>query len=533
MPPDLNHQIKISATDWADVDHPTRRFYLKSCMTNLRRVASSWVKIEAELRGHHPKSEEGAESWLLGPVPVARSLRYLGHGLKSGGRPRVASLRLRIDGRSISRIFPYGFHENLLFWGVQAHVWSVGSEIQGLEYRQARDTRPGPALVLGASNVSSICATDVLHKLFNENRPVVCKIPPRFEALEKIYKEVFYPLVRDGHLQFLSGGANLGRKLVKDPIFETVHVTGSFETYQSILADSASSERPVTAELGCVTPCLITPGQWSAKDLRYQARHLASLLQLNGGYNCVTPQIVLLAGKWPQKDEFLRVLRGQLSLGKRRDDLYPGIDERRTSFRQSYPDAELFGPRSLVELDPGGDERLFQEEAFCGMLGLVELDAETPEDFLKKATEFCNTKLWGDLSCLVLIDNETRQQNERQLAQTLTALQYGTIGLNVFAGLAFASSVTPWGSYRGGKQSTGTGWVHNPFFFDHPEKTVIESNFLPPAPLPWVKPFKGLYDFGEALFRLDSEPSGLHLGQVVKNYTPRFLRSLLPGNEKT
>lgn len=527
MPGTLDTEIKISANRWAEVDHPTRRFYLQSCMTNLRRVASTWVKIESELRGHAPKSEEGAESWLLGPVPLARSLRYLGHGLKSGGRPRVASLRLRIDGRSISRIFPFGFHENLLFWGMQAQVWSVGSEIQGLEYRKARDSRPGPSLVLGASNVSSICATDVLHKMFNENRPVVCKIPPRFAALEKIYREVFYPLIRDGHLQFVTGGAELGQQLVKDSFFETVHVTGSHQTYQEILSASTSSRRTVTAELGCVTPCIVTPGPWTANEIRYQARHLASLLQLNGGYNCVTPQIILLAEKWPQKDEFLKALRDQLHSARRRDDRYPGSEERRNSFRESYPDAELYGPRSLIKLQADSDERLFREEAFCGMLGVVELQTETVEEFLNQATDFCNSRLWGDLSCLILIDDETRRKHERQLAHALTILQYGTVGLNVYAGLAFASSVTPWGSYRGGNQATGTGWVHNPFFFDHPEKTVIESGFLPPAPLPWIKPFKGLYDFGEVLFRLDSEPSGIHLGQVIKNYTPRVIRSFL------
>lgn len=511
-------EITISPDGWSKVDHPTRLFYLQSCRANLKRVAPFWVEEEAELRGHSPDSAGGAESWLLGPLPLARMLRYLENGLQSGGRPRVASHRLRIDGRSISRIFPYGLYEALLFWGTQAYVWSVGSELQGQEYRDSREEVQGPALVLGASNVSSICTTDVLSKLFCENRPVVCKVPPRFEALMPIFNEVFYPLVRDRHVQFVCGGADLGRQLVSDPIFDTVHLTGAASTFQALTQNNTFPERTFTAELGCVTPAIVVPGKWSTKEIQYQARHLVSVLTLNGGYNCVTPQILVLSKDWPHKEAFLTALREQLSLASQRDDHFPGAPERRVSFRESYPEGEQFGPRTLVKLDHQADELLFREESFCGMLGWVELEETAPDAFLAKAVPFCNSTLWGDLSCLMLLDPATRRTYEREVAQALTGLEFGTVSVNVWTGVAFGSCVIPWGSYRGGRDETGRGWVHNTFFFDRPEKTVMKGDFVPPVPQPWLKPFPGLYNLGKTLFELDLEPSLLRLLRLTKAY---------------
>lgn len=516
--------ITISASKWAQVGLPDRLYYLESCRNNLRRVASFWVEEEATLRGHTPNSTAGAESWLLGPVPVARTLRYLINGVRSGGRPNIPSKRLRIDGRSVSRVFPSGFSEGLLFWDIEAHVWSIGSELQGNKYRKARETSPGPALVLGASNVSSICATDMLSKLFCDNRPVVCKMPPRLQPLEPIFREIFHPLIRDGHLQILTGGREIGEKLLQEPIFDTVHLTGSVETYRHLLESNTFDGRTFTAELGCVTPALVVPGPWSQEELAYQARHLASLLTLNGGFNCVTPQVLVLSKNWSHKTAFLKALRTELDKFKNRDDTFPGAPERRQSFRDDYPEAEIYGPRTLVELDPSAETRLFREEGFCGVVGWVELESRHLEDYLQQAVQFCKHKLWGDLSCLVLVDTLTRRLHERAIAQTLTALEYGTVGLNVFAGLGFACSVTPWGSYLDGKADTGNGWVHNLYFFDRPEKTVFEGPFVPVLPQPWVKPFPNLFQVGEALFKLELEPSTTPLLGFFKSFGGSLLK---------
>lgn len=394
-----------------------------------------------------------------------------------------------------------------------------------------RDTCAGPALVLGASNVSSIVITDTLSKLFCENRPVVCKLPERFAPLLPLFQEMFYPLIRNAHLQFLCGDASLGAALLDDPIFETVHLTGSRDTYRKILSENQFEDRSFTAELGCVTPAVVLPGDWTDEELAYQARHLTSLLVFNGGYNCVTPQLVVVSQRWPQKEQFRELLLAELEKCQGRADRFPGGEERRRSFRESYPQGQQFGARTFVECDPQREERLFQEECFCGMLGWVELDEGRPDRFLSQATEFVNRSVWGDLSCLLLIDPRTRRDYEKEIAHAVTLLEYGTVCINVWAGLAFASSVTPWGSYRGGHVETGAGWVHNTFFYDRPEKTVMEGPFLPFTPVPWLKPFPHLYRVGRALFELDLEPNTVGLIRFFGQYG-RALWSLRHNREK-
>ena len=157
------------------------------------------------------------------------------------------------------------------------------------------------------------------------------------------------------------------------------------------------------------------------------------------------------------------------------------------------------------------------------MIGWTELPSSDTETFLNRAAQFCNGQLWGDLSCLILVDSKTRCLMERKLAQTITELQYGTVALNIYAGLAFASGVTPCGSYLNGKADTGTGWVHNSFFFDKPEKTVMEGPFIPSTPQPWVQPFPNLYGVGQAMFELDLEPNLTHMSKFLKIFGKSFL----------
>ncbi len=513
-----DESLPISPNRWSRVDHLSRLFYLQSCRDNLKCVAKFWLEEEAELRGHSPTSSAGAETWILGPVPVARMLRHLEHGLQSGGRPMTPSVRLRIDGRSVCRVFPFGFHEGLLYWGLQGHVWSVGTDFQGQDYRHARDEQRGPALVLGASNVSSIAATDVLSKLFCENRAVVCLIPERFRALLPIFNEIFYPLVRDRHLHFQVGGAKEGQELLRNPVFETVHLTGSLETFRKIRKENTFPQRTFTAEIGCVTPMILVPGSWTAEEVAYHARHLVSILLINGGYNCVTPQVLLLGKNWAQKNDFLAAVRGELAKAATRDDKFPNAAEKRRSWRADYPSGEKFGARTLVHVSPQAEERIFTEEAFCGMLACVEFEPNGAEAFLEETVTFCNERLWGDLSCNLIVDTVTRREHETAVAHAVTGLHYGTVCVNLFSGVGFVSGVTPWGSYRGGQADTGVGWVHNTFFFDRPEKSVLEGPFVPPIPPPWIKPFPHLSKVGKALFRLELEPSHRHLLQLAAAY---------------
>ena len=69
----------------------------------------------------------------------------------------------------------------------------------------------------------------------------------------------------------------------------------------------------VTAELGCVTPYIIVPGKWTRKDMEYYANEIVAGLVNNAGHNCTKVEAMVTDGAWPQREEFINILR-QVSL---------------------------------------------------------------------------------------------------------------------------------------------------------------------------------------------------------------------------
>ena len=67
--------------------------------------------------------------------------------------------------------------------------------------------------------------------------------------------------------------------------------------------------REVTAELGCVTPYIVCPGQWSQADLNYHAGTVVAGMTHNAGHNCLKAEVLLLDKDWPQREAFLTALR--------------------------------------------------------------------------------------------------------------------------------------------------------------------------------------------------------------------------------
>lgn len=51
--------------------------------------------------------------------------------------------------------------------------------------------------------------------------------------------------------------------------------------------------KPVTAELGNITPYIIVPGEWSDRDIEYNATNVASGLAQNTGHNCIAAEVCL------------------------------------------------------------------------------------------------------------------------------------------------------------------------------------------------------------------------------------------------
>ena len=131
-----------------------------------------------------------------------------------------------------------------------------------------------------------------------------------------------------------------------------MHITGSDKTYDAVVfgtgpegarrkaADEPVLDKPVTAELGNVSPVIVVPGKWSTAELLYQAEHVATMLVNNAGFNCVSARVVVTHADWPQREAFLGALTQALAGITTRRAYYPGAADRRDAFLAAHPEAE-------------------------------------------------------------------------------------------------------------------------------------------------------------------------------------------------
>ncbi|MCH2107461.1 MAG: aldehyde dehydrogenase family protein, partial [Planctomycetes bacterium] len=476
-------------------------------------AAEAWATLGAEAKGLEPSSPPASEEWLGGPVSVLRHLRSLGTTLSHidrTGEPLLRDSELKERrGSAVASIFPETLTDRLVLGGFTAEVWME----QGLALSEVRDatatiwtrgdTEPRVAAVLGAGNVSSIGAMDVLHKVFAERQACVLKLHPVNAYLEEPYRVAFAALIEEGWLRMIAGGADVGAALVHHEDVDTVHITGSGAVHDAIVwgppevceANKAAGkpvlEKEITSELGCVTPVVLVPGDWSRRELDLQARNVATQVVNNASFNCNAAKVLVTASDWPQRDEFLAAVRANLARTPSRLPYYPGSEDRYERFESCAPTAERLGAPSeghlpwliATDLDSQDEEaHAFQNEAWCGVLAETTIEASDPADFMTRATAFCNDVLFGTLSMSLVIDPRTKRRYTAAYEAALRDLRYGSVVVNHWGALSYALVVTPWGAHPGHPLTdiqSGRGFVHNTRLFDRVQKAVVEGPFAP------------------------------------------------------
>ena len=363
-------------------------------------------------------------------------------------------------------------------------------------YRQA-DPDGALALVLGAGNVSAIVPLDIADRMINCGQVVICKMNPVNDYLGPIFEDIFAPLVRDGYLAFVYGGGDLGEYLTHHDAVQAIHITGSAQTHDLIVygpgeegqrrkaADDRVLDKPVSSELGGVGATIVLPGPWTEADFRYQAEHVATQKLHNSGHNCVASQVLILPADWDGHDTMLAHVRRQLGQAEDRTAYYPGTEQRLAALQHAAPDAETLGggtKRLLVaNVDPAQDHYGFRTEFFGPAMVTTSLPGDARQ-FLRRAVDFCNDRLYGTLSVNIIIHPATRAQLGADFDRAIADLRYGAIGINIWAGAAFLLPRAAWGAYPGHTYTdvqSGIGVVHNALMFDKPLKTVVSAPFRP------------------------------------------------------
>ena len=147
------------------------------------------------------------------------------------------------------------------------------------------------SLVLGAGNVSSIVPLDIFYKMFAEGEVVLIKMNPINDYLGPIFEKIFAPLIEAGFIQFAYGGGDVGAYLTRHNLVDTIHITGSARTHDAIVfgvgeegkqhkrENQSIMNKPISSELGGVSPTIVVPGPWSKGDFKFQAENIATQMR--------------------------------------------------------------------------------------------------------------------------------------------------------------------------------------------------------------------------------------------------------------
>lgn len=532
---------------WPDLDIAQRVALLGRVHAAVAAQAERWVAAAVRAKNLDPDSPLVGEEWLSGPYCTMSALLALQHSLSAvaEGASPVGSMRLGTapGGRVTVPVLPTSPYEYLLLHGFTADVWMK----PGVGPAQVRagaglgaltpTVTGGVGLVLGAGNISSIAPLDVIYELVANNRVVLLKLNPTMNELLPVYTEAFAPLIDLGVLAIVTGAGDVGGYLAHHPDIAHVHITGSAVTHDVIVwgagaegeerrrAGTPVLDKPITSELGGVSPIIVVPGEWSKADLRFQAQHVATQRLHNGGYNCIAGQVVVLSQEWPQREAFVTELRKAMAAAPERVPWYPGSNDRVSAASAAYANADHLGKgggRLLVDARDGvSAEAIETTEYFSPVLGVVDVPG-TGQDFLDAAVDHANHSLVGTLGANVIVAPATLKQLGTGFDAALARLEYGTIAVNAWTGVGFLTAGAPWGAFPGHTLEdvqSGIGVVHNAFLLADTERTVVRGPFRPfprsvaggefsltPKP-PWFVSARSARRTGQLLTRFAAKPS--------------------------
>lgn len=516
-------ELRTGAEAWAALPIAGKIALLRSLVDGVSAQASRWAEAAARAKGIAGTPLAG-EEWISGPWAVLYALnRYITtlQEIEHTGRPQIdpARVRRRPDGQVVVDAFPVTLYDRLLLSGIRAEVWMQPGvtpqnldQSVGLWYRSQRH-EPRVALVLGAGNIASIAPLDVLYKLIADGAVCILKMNPVNEYLGPILEDALAPLVAGGYLRFAYGGADVGKYLCAHAMVDEIHITGSDKTHDAIVFGDGPDARerkerhqplldkPISSELGNVSPTIVVPGPWSDADFRFQAENIVTQKLHNNGFNCIASQVLILPRAWQGTRRLLTEIQSLLDRLHDRPAYYPGAAARHEQLVAGHETVFEYGtnseqtvPRTLVGVESARiDDPVFHSEAFASVLGYTTIEGEI-ETYLERAVTFANDVLWGTLGGNIIVHPKTISQHAAAVDRAIANMRYGCVGVNAWTGVGFFICETPWGAYPGhtlGDIRSGIGVVHNSHLFAKSQKSVIYAPF---APFP-----RSLFGYGGAL----------------------------------
>ena len=152
--------------------------------------------------------------------------------------------------------------------------------------------------------------------------------------------------------------------------------------------------KPITSELGNVTPWVIVPGRYTDSQLRSQAENIVASITNNASFNCIATKMLVTWKDWPDRERFLDLIEHVLATIPSRYAYYPGL---RIGFLGSMRPRARIRPPSIChgrfDETPIRTTRLvlFEQESFVCVCGETSLPAASPDDFWTKRSSLLTT----------------------------------------------------------------------------------------------------------------------------------------------
>jgi acyl-CoA reductase-like NAD-dependent aldehyde dehydrogenase len=547
-----------------------------ACLNAVQKARDEWLEVGAQIKQGAGQPSIIAEELLTGPLIAVRLLKLLRHTfsdflnfgapqqlLTRGGDPNTAySDSMPVLNRSHRiPIFPTRFMDDRwLFPGVYAHAVLLPETPYATRHAAFLEMMYAPKVnkicaVLGAGNVSSVPFSDTVHKTLVMGQQVILKMNPVNVALRPVFEKILAPLIEDGLLVIVEGDGKFGSALVNHHGVDEVHLTGSHATYDRIVWGDTLEEqnerkrreepklkKTITSELGNITPWIVVPGKYSRRQLRSQAKHIAASITNNVGFNCLATRLIITCSSWSQRQEFLQLIRKAMQETPKRYPYYPGTVERYERFTGMKTELDEQGclPWCLIDsANPESHPLHFSEESFAPLCAEMTIESHLINEFLQKATEFCNDRLPGSLCASITVPSGGALVLDRYLNTCISQLQYGCVCINQWSGLAYSLLTPGWGgnplsgrsygrsgegqaSSVGGtlhekKVGSGNGFVHNTFLLDRLEKTVLRGPLVDSIKPVWFPEHRYPLELATALFNYYAQ-DGLKNAMGVLKY---------------
>lgn len=517
------HRLADGATRFASCDSGKRADLARRTARSTVAVAGPWAEAAVAIKHALPGVGAAlAEELATGPMGTARLCLLLAASLgdvAQGGLPRAASAprvlhahRRSVGGTPAALIGvdllpahgPAGtLHDGMIHRGLSATVrcHDPGGVVAFEQaWRREVEERPrsgGVAVVLGAGNVTGLAAADVLSQVFEHGRSAFLKLHPLHAPLRAVLESALGPLLEAGLLAIAVGGAELATAAIAAPEVTHVHVTGGEATFRSIVWGSADPSdrprqplltKPISCELGNVTPWFILPGRYSSAVLAHQADQVAASIANNTSFNCIATKVIVTCRSWPQRADFLALVERRLAGLQARPGWYPGAgrDWELATGRPTPADGTL--PWSLTTgVDPAADDRLVCREWFVPVVAEVPIDADSLADYCGRSLSFSH-RLPGSLAASATIPTGLSAVDLRHADDFIDHLAFGAVAVNTWSALAYTLGNLPWGGFPGATLAaprSGIGFVHDPLLLPLVHNSVIRAPLWSPIRPPW------------------------------------------------